>query len=190
LTKREKSEEREKMIFVNPENNKPQILLYLAGYQPYRIHGERNPNFDDRGRQILDLKDEKENAISALYNEIDRMLAHDFAIAVVPSHDPSKTTSGIRTLAIRLATNGRVDATTCLVRHTYIGKLAHGGNRDINVHLDSIIVRDSHLIRNREVLLLDDVSTSGNSLDACAQLLLNAGATVVQKFAITRTVHG
>jgi len=90
-------------------------------------------------------------------------------------------------LATELAKRGtRVDGSDCLVRTTKIDKLAHGGDRSIEVHLQSIAVALPELIRKRDVLLLDDVMRTGNSLFACRKLLLDAGARSVQCAAIGR----
>lgn len=55
--------------------------------------------------------------------------------------------------------------------------------------MNSIRVEHAELIQGREVLLLDDVTTSGNSLVACRQLLLEAGAARVKYMALGRTTH-
>jgi hypothetical protein len=175
------------MIFLHPANNNPSTVIYLDKYTPYRIYGMRNPHFTTFSGLILDLKEGKPNGIDHFYNVVNRMLNVGIAIAVVPSHNPANIDTGIRKLAIRLAQNGRYDATSCLVRTKMIEKLAHGGSRDKEVHLNSIEVRNSHIIHNKEVLLMDDVTTSNNSLLACRELLLKAGASVVQCFALAQT---
>jgi predicted amidophosphoribosyltransferase len=92
--------------------------------------------------------------------------------------------SGVRDVAEALAANNRVDATGCLVRHTTIPKLAMGGGGSIQVHLDSLRVEHPELIAGRAVLLLDCVTASGTSLQACQKLLMDAGAKVVQMLAL------
>jgi predicted amidophosphoribosyltransferase len=79
------------------------------------------------------------------------------------------------------------DASGCLVRIKKIAKLAHGGDRSKNVHLESIEVRNPGLIKGRDVLLLDDVAKTGNSLEACAELLIKAGARSVECATIGKT---
>lgn len=44
-----------------------------------------------------------------------------------------------------------------------------------------------HLIKGKNVLLLDDVRTTGNSLSACKQVLEEAGALTVQCLALGQT---
>ena len=87
----------------------------------------------------------------------------------------------------KLAENGRFDGTQCIRRTVKIDKLALGGSRDENVHLNSLEVIDSDLYHQKEVLIIDDVTTSGNSLKVCRQLFLNKGATSVQCLALGLT---
>ncbi len=45
-------------------------------------------------------------------------------------------------------------------------------------------------IKNRNVLLIDDVLTSGATASACAQAILDAGATTVDLFTVARAIKG
>jgi predicted amidophosphoribosyltransferase len=60
------------------------------------------------------------------------------------------------------------------------------GERNITKHLNSIEVINQHLIKGQIVILLDDVCTSGNTLAACTQLLMEAGAAEVKQHALLR----
>jgi predicted amidophosphoribosyltransferase len=177
------------VIFINKTNNRPNQIMYLGEYYPYWRRGhQRNPNFDDFSNWILELKKNSQGAIQYFYNQIN-LFSSGFVIAVVPSHDPNHTASGVTVLAKKLASNRRIDATSCLFRHEKIEKLAHGGQRNIQIHLDSIRCRYANLIKSHEVLLLDDVTTSNNSLNACKKILLDNGARLVQAFALAQTTH-
>lgn len=187
------------MIFINPELETSEDLVTLGTYYPTGHEQFQNSSLS---KAILNIKyrhgedpdskpwkqANKMNALRAFQRKLDPMLAAGIAIAVVPPHDPGSTRSGIQELAQGLAANGRVDACSCLVRHTAIQKLATGGPRSIEVHLGSIRVDNAELIKDREVLLLDDVSTSGSSLEACRRLLLEAGAAAVKCAVLGKTV--
>jgi len=176
------------MIFVQREWNNSDVVSYYGSYHPYRVYGERNPRFDSFSGLILDVKEGMDKGLNYFFSIIDKQISKGVSICIVPSHDPAKTDSGIRKLAQMLARSGRTDATSCLVRHTLIDKLAHGGDRRKEVHLRSISVANRHLVKNREVLLLDDVTTSNNSLWACKELLIQyGGASVVQCLALGQT---
>jgi predicted amidophosphoribosyltransferase len=177
------------MIFCNLENNQSSQIMCLGEYHPYRIEGQKNPHFDQWSGRILALKRSEAPAIELFYRKLNPLLGTNFAIATVPSSNSEKVSSGIRKLAIRLAANQRIDATSCLVRHQSIDKLATGGRRSQDIHFDSIRVQNCQLVQGQEVLLLDDVSTSGNSLLACKALLMDAGAKSVQCLVLGQTVR-
>jgi len=48
---------------------------------------------------------------------------------------------------------------------------------------------DSHLVEGRSILVVDDVATSGATLDACAAALLGAGAQAVYGLTLARAVY-
>jgi predicted amidophosphoribosyltransferase len=177
-------------IFSDQELNKKTNTIYFIDYHPYRICGIRNPCFDQQSGLILDFKEGYKHALEWAYSLINPCLGRNFAITIVPSHDTEKIDSPIKRLGKRLcaADSTRIDATDCLVRHTTINKLAHGGDRSLEVHFESIRVEQPELISGNQVLVLDDVQTTGNSLNACVQLVCNAGATVVRSLSIARTV--
>jgi phosphoribosylpyrophosphate synthetase len=63
-----------------------------------------------------------------------------------------------------------------------------GGARDVEVHKATIVVSPlTDDMLQRPVVLLDDVTTSGSSLDACRQLLYDAGAIEVHCAVIGKT---
>lgn len=115
------------------------------------------------------------------------------AVAVVPSHKAAKTSStGIYRIAAELSRQSSeriVDATACLHRIKDIKKLAESkGKRSMQTHLDSIQLRHSQRLKDKRILLLDDVRCSGSSLDACVQILNNeALPTAVYPLALAQS---
>ncbi|TYS12986.1 hypothetical protein FZC78_22645 [Rossellomorea vietnamensis] len=177
------------MIFKERTENEEKSFWYLDEYYPYRIGGELNPNFDTNSGLILDLKEGLLKGINHYFDILDEMLNRNITLCTVPSSDSLKKVTGIRSLAQKLAAHNRIDATSCLYRETTIPKAAHGGPRSVEVHLQTIRVINTHLIYNKEILLLDDIKTSGSSLKACKKLLLNAGAKKVVTLAVGKTTH-
>jgi phosphoribosylpyrophosphate synthetase len=140
-------------------------------------------------RWIAELNKERQWPLKRLFERLNPMLASGIALAVVPSHDPFHFLFPIRTLAQRLAAeNERIDATACLIRHTRIKRILFGGPSTRALHRETISVEHAELIQGRSVLLLDDIAKSGASLMACRQLLLEAGASVVQPLALGRVI--
>jgi len=180
------------MIFKDVQNNRPDDIFSIREYQPYwqdKYLKIKNDKFDNWSDKILDLKKDYNSAIQYFFQKLDPLLLYGFPIVVVPSHNPDARVTGICRLAKLLARNNRIDATQCLCRHKKIQKLSWGGDRSIELHFKSINVRYPELVLTREVLLLDDVTTTGNSLEACKQLLLQSGARQVQCVALGKTVR-
>jgi len=175
-------------------------FCYIRAYHPYRRYGALNPHFDGWDGRVLDFKDGIAGSVEWAHDQ----LAEHFSelelptvrlpIVIVPGHLARATNEGcpLANLGSMLAEKhpdkfkARFDG---LLRHTDVGKLAHGGDRRVDVHLDSINVRETVKIKiqNRSVLLLDDVTTTGNSLQACRQLLIEAGAKRVGAIVLGKT---
>lgn len=172
----------------------PKELYYLRNYHPLKWQGEENDSFDYFSDKILELKNKEQTSIDLWFEELKKHLKMDesFAIAVVPSHLSGNQVSGIHLVAQKLAKflpEKITDATLCLIRVKNIDPLSRGGNRKLNTHLESMEVINFELIQNKNVLLLDDVATSGNSLRAGKELLLKAGASKVKCIALGKTVR-
>jgi predicted amidophosphoribosyltransferase len=166
-------------------------LACFGSYLPWGVHvqnGGSRENYPPYSGQILDLKSAKTTAIAAFKAQIEPELPDGIAIAVVPGHDPAKPGKGLQSLVAELVRGSdRIDASSVLVRTQKIEKLAHGGNRSEEVHAKSVKVINANLIKGKNVLLLDDVAKTGNSLRACQVLLLAAGAKSVECAAIGKT---
>ena len=180
------------MVFVTPEMNNTGKIIVYGDYYRYWLDKEKkikNPRFNLFSGQVLDLKEKKPAAIDHFYRLVDTMINKDVTICVVPSSDPENTDSGIVKVGEMLAANGRKDKVLYLKRTRKIDKLSHGGNRSKNLHLSTIDVDENMTIEGEVVLLMDDVTTSGNSLKACRDILLKNGASQVEMFAIAKTVE-
>jgi predicted amidophosphoribosyltransferase len=176
------------VIFTSDKWENGATIQFVGAYHAYRLNNRgKNPKFDWFSGYILDVKESRIAALLYFLRRVDPLVAKDIAICCVPSHDAAKTQSGIRTLGQRLALAGRIDGTSCLIRERTVAKAAHGGERSIQVHLGSIRVHDAELIHAKGVLLVDDVTTTGSSLIACRQLLIEAGAAEVKCLALGET---
>ena len=77
----------------------------------------------------------------------------------------------------------------CLIRQRHTPPQARTSSveeRRSNI-ADAFTCRD-HRLRDKQVLLIDDVSTSGATLDACAAALKEAGATSVWGLVMAREI--
>lgn len=180
-------------IFYNEDweiaSDNGQVVLCGFYHRYWNPDKTRNQAFDMFSGRILDVKDKKEKGISYFFNQLDEEICKDVTICVVPSHtEGNHNDSGIAELARRLARNGRVDKVDFLIRKKTIDKLAYGGCRDIRVQLDSLGVNENMTVEGDVVLIVDDVTTSGASLEACREILLQSGAKRVAMLALGQSV--
>lgn len=177
--------------------------ILLRKYRPYWLINEmgervRNPAFDAISGQLLDLKNSShpnyQSAVRSFTRMLDECIAkfevpvENWVAVVVPSHTAGGWSAGLEAV-LRSSTNRFNVCPNVLCRVRTIDKLAHGGDRSIETHLDSIIVQTPESVRGRTVLLIDDIWTSGNSLRACRRLLREAGAEVLAAIALGKTTH-
>ncbi|KAA0080900.1 phosphoribosyltransferase [Paraburkholderia sp. T12-10] len=186
-----------------------QPVAHLVEYHAYWIEDNaggkvRNPEWTDDCKRLLNLKnvqDQGHGAAVAYYTKMVKAFLTDNGVppanlqvhlVVVPSSKAGHWGDGLLKIGQNLMKqNGNfVDSMKALKRTKTIQKLAHGGNRSIYVHQQSIELgsRASRLER-KAILLLDDITTSGNSLIACAEMLrTHCGAAVVMPLALGKTV--
>lgn len=179
------------MVFVNEAWNGTGDIVVYSNYHKYWLDRERkikNPLFDVFSGKILDLKEGKSAAIRYFYNLLNEEICKDVTICVVPSSDANKKITGMTMLGEMLADNERKNKVYYLNRGKSIDKLAMGGCRDKEVHLRSIEVLEDMDITGEIVLLMDDVTTTGNSLYACKEILINHGAERVEMFALGKAI--
>ncbi len=173
-------------------------VLHVREYHPYWLPGRvRNPEFRDEDGRVLDLKCNVASGVAAAARDFARVLRPMLlpartVLAVVPGHQVSLTNRNSplgRVVASLVDEIGPrfLDGSDVLVRHHTIEKLVTGGERGPEVHTGSIRVARPELVAGRCVIVLDDVTTTGNSLGACRALLREAGATRVGALALART---
>lgn len=179
------------MVFVNEAWNQTGDIVVYSNYHKYWLDRERkikNPLFDVYSGKILDLKEGKMSAVQYFYQLLDPEIRSGVTICVVPSSNAEVKESGIGKLGEMLAGNGRKNKVYFLRRNKSIDILATGGNRSMETHMQSISTVLDMDIENDIVLLMDDVTTTGNSLYACKEILLQNGAREVEMFALGKAI--
>jgi hypothetical protein len=179
-------------IFRRDEDEFGNHLIVIGEYVSLKLHmqlGGTRSSHDSYSKQILNLKNGDSHAVRTFLHTVrERICENSITICCVPSHSPKSVNCGMRKLTQNLAKYGNVDGSDCLVRTREITKLSTGGNRDIKVHLESIEVHQRRKIMGKTILILDDISTTGNSLKACARLVRESGAARYRCLVLGQTI--
>lgn len=172
-------------------------IMPLFDYHPWQ--DGKNPRIDNITHTILNLKSNEDCArrrgavkyftkvltdpYKGLFKFVD---GKPCMFAVVPSHCRGSVSGGLMELVSNLSSSFKFsNEENVLLRYTTVIKAATGGARSIRVHLESIRVIDD--VQGKTVYLFDDIASTGSSLEACKQLLLEAGAERVAMVALGRT---
>lgn len=171
-------------------------IHHVVEYLPYYIatnQAEWRERFPDTWK-ILDFKDGKQTAVQHYTGLVEEHLSKaldlgsDWGIVIVPSSKKDKWGAGLLSVAQSVSQNHGVCLhSKALRRHHSTEKRADGGDRAIAKHLGTITLSESSL--PNKIILLDDVTSTGNSLVACRDILLRSGIKEVYMLAIAETVH-
>ena len=167
---------------VRPDGRRPilhfgQDRRFGAAGKPWQLRDEHR---DQYCMMLTALRRGEEQAVQYFFSLLDPELSANVAIALVPCHLPGLQSLGLGGLGRALAVRGRTDATSCLVRLEPVPTLAEAPERGFDLQRTSIAVSGSRTVKERAVLLLDDLAFTGHSIRACEDVLLHAGATDVQ----------
>ena len=167
--------------------------FYHPKFNYYENYYEDNEDFNEYSQKILDLKNSNYEAIKFFCKELDRIIDDEqVVITTVPSSDATCISSGIIDLSKKLIQSQQnlIYGTACIKRIKSIFKQSNSSEkRTKKRHKDSIEIQNKSLIKNQKVILLDDVLTTGNTVNACQELLLEAGAKEVKIIVLAKTIR-
>lgn len=174
-------------------------IYRVCEYHPYRRCGERNPDCNDDTYRIMDLKNPDAAKHKIAIAHYTQLLDDGFGrianflqtpylqVAIVPSSKKGKVSQGLESILSQITKTTIIYDRDFLVRDCDVPSAHEGGDRSIEKHINSISVKR---IPNTEIplILLDDVTTSGNSLKSCKTILEKAGINNIYMVAIGSTV--
>ena len=183
----------EKFFFLKSNNlycvaKKKEFFFYLNNYFPNRDwQNHRDSEFSGR---IIGLKGNQIEDLQWYADKLSSVLSGNFVAVAVPSSQKGKKSPMSDLVDLLSAKHHITNASSCLRRVKSIKKLARGNNRDVSVHLGSISIESPELLDGKNILLLDDIISTGNSLRACEQIIRKySNPSTILKFALGKTTE-
>lgn len=173
----------------------PKDIFYLSEYIPESKDGKKNDYVDARSRNlVLAFKQGKRDVLHYVAQKLVLELSPECVLVAVPPSDAKKNGDTAVHHLIRRIVNSQtgqdkrlVDGSSCLYRTASVEPSHKGGKRSVDKHLETIGVRNSYLLKNRNVLVLDDILTSGASMTAC-QIRLKEYVQEIAGFVVGKTI--
>ncbi len=170
-----------KRIFVVSEYHHPTVAALVKALKYKFIPEASAPLIDLAGRFVQDQ--------SALHRI--GFAGEDFTVMPIPLHPRRENWRGFnqsRLLARGLAQRYRLKYSEGLTRTMHLAPQASIKNRAERLdHVkQAYVCSDPHMVAGRNILLVDDVCTTGATLNECARVLIHAGAVSVSALVIAR----
>jgi HAD superfamily hydrolase (TIGR01549 family) len=168
-------------------------IVYLCEYVPW----SRCMNHDKRSSEfVLAFKNKDPYMIKLACQQLVNQIGGDFALAAVPSSKVSNNGMSachelIRSIITDKKSKGKglIDASGCLWRiQDMPAQHEQKGKRNPQILYDTLTVQNPELINGKDVLVIDDISTSGNSFMVARDLLKQAGAKSVVGMVVGKTI--
>jgi len=164
---------------------------FQVGAMHEYVKKEDRSDSDVHSGQILKFKNGERHWVGYYTDELDSIIAADPVICCAPSHDKDRWGPGLeQAIGILGNRKGRHPIPHLLRRTRFTEKRTKpGSNRSKDLNRETIEVTHAVAIENRPVVVVDDVTTTGSTLEVCAELLWAAGCNCVGAIAIGRTTN-
>ncbi len=164
-------------------------VYYITLYWPVRKGGDQQVD----SLQILRLKNGNPDAARYFAPKLRSALAGDrqkYVVAMPPHTVGCASESGGLRQLLRLVP-GVHDLSDCLIRHTQVPDSVFSGRGmrpTAEAHRNSMRVNNPEKLKNRNLVLLDDVVTRGATMSGASLVLELAGARSVTCLSISSTL--
>lgn len=165
----------------------------LGTYYPKTHYNSSHIN-DTLSKDILilknppqNVKDEKANLYSdRILVDIKNEIENIDIILTVPSSDLNNINRGIDEIAKKLSTKANKEYSSGVMYRNRAKKAQHLQKLPLEKHLETLSIR-KNIFSNKNILILDDIFTTGTSIHSCAILLLAIGANNIFPYTLSKT---
>ena len=159
-------------------------VAYYDDYYPVRYGREHEPS-----KRLLRFKRGDSRAIDFYAEKVLPYFRKGVTLCCAPSSSKNKWGPGLVSLLDKLSRSVPCAVYTNLICRTEtLEKQSLGGSRDLSMNLGTMTVVEAERCRDKDVVILDDVVSSGSTLCACTELLWQAQAASVSCVTMTKTI--
>lgn len=165
-------------------------------YYLYEYYPKRSKLHDFESEQVLEFKHGNIRAIDkycqsmkeAMQYQYSAQVLKDCYVCIMPSHSAGEYSFGLKRLAAYLCEYyGMTNAFDMIIRVKSHEKSSQGGSRSIASHIDSLRFNDKYDVEGKSVIIIDDVTTTGNSIAAVRNILKTHHVAIAYAQAIAKT---
>jgi len=165
---------------------------YISDYYRKYHFGDININtqYNEFCESLEGLKNNISNDIQIFFSLLKNIFSsEEFIIITIPSHNPKNNNTGIKRLAKLLIEHNKniIDGTDILIRIKEINK--HGQNRTLSEQYNSMILNKDISLKNKIILLFDDIYTIGNTINAAKKLIEKENIKNIEKLTLAKTFY-
>jgi len=171
------------------------IVHWLETYTPLNTPRNLVPVTPEVTYQLLDLKERHPDAVDYWAHQVTNAIFEDgwddHVIVVAPSSKKGAARNGMYDLAQRLKSFGFTTKTDALIRTCDDLKSCRSGDRSPARHESTITLTENarFTLRDKHVLLLDDILTTGSTLLGCCQVLEQAKPASIIGLCLGKTLR-
>ena len=177
MISREYAIEEKTSFFGNLQNTRS--LKYNFSFYHFHNYYPKRYGYDIDSDRVRLLKWHDVNAMNYYYDLLKESLPEGCKVCTVPPSRKNKA-NGLMAVLNALGKKGYIDYCPCLERSEDIDKKAYGGKRNSFIEERTINYVFGYNMLNENVILIDDICTSGASLAACRNILLNHNVANVE----------
>jgi hypothetical protein len=160
-------------------------VAYYDDYYPMRFGREHEPS-----QRLLRFKRGDSGAIDFYAEKVLPYFRKGVTLCCAPSSSKNRWGSGLVALLDKLSGSVPCAVYTDLICRTKsIEKQSISNIRNLDINLDTMTVVKAERCRDRDIVVVDDVVSSGTTLRACTELLWQAQAASVSCVTMCKTIN-
>jgi len=154
----------------------------------------KHTNIADSNRTLLmDFKKGKQYAIDHFFYEVYAWLLdcipNGFVLIPIPSSNHKKTNQITKLIKLLCKNGNYIDGSSFIIKRYKTPSICYSRYKRFNEKFNKSFYINQESVLNQNILLIDDIATSGNSMNIIASQLDLLNASIIIKLVLGRTSY-